>query len=266
MRQVSSALPPDFPEDGFSHDAFEALLREFVDPDGRIDYARWHADADARAKLDAYLAAIAAYGPDRDPQRFPTPADRTAYWMYAYNAFVVDAVLEHWPIDSVMDVRAPVEIVEGLGFFYKQRFVAGGEAYNLYDLEREKVVGAAMDPRVHFVLNCASNSCPAALPELPIGDDLDPFFADRARAFVENPAHVRIDTAGRRVTLSKIFEWYRDEFIDDLRRRGRPSSRGLIDYLVDVGGAPMRERLAGEWTVEFASYDWGLNSSEHADG
>ena len=37
---TDAALPADFPATGFSHESFEALLKEYVTPDGRVDYAR----------------------------------------------------------------------------------------------------------------------------------------------------------------------------------------------------------------------------------
>lgn len=44
---VPDTLPPDFPEKGFSHASFEALLGRFVAESGEVDYAGWVADADA---------------------------------------------------------------------------------------------------------------------------------------------------------------------------------------------------------------------------
>jgi hypothetical protein len=37
--------------------------------------------------------------------------------MYGYNAYVIKSVLDHWPLKSVTDVKAPVEAVKELGFF-----------------------------------------------------------------------------------------------------------------------------------------------------
>ncbi|RMG94477.1 MAG: DUF547 domain-containing protein [Deltaproteobacteria bacterium] len=252
------------PERGFSHAAFESLLREFLDAEGRMDYARLAADPAARERLEGYLAALAAASPENAPERFPTPADRTAYWLYAYNALVVAAIVDHWPIETVHDVRAPVELVRGLGFFYVQRFILGGRTYSLYELEKTKAAPRGGDPRVHFVLNCGSTSCPALQPNLPTGDDLERFLAERARAFVHDPRHVRIDDEQRVVHVSRIFLWYEDDFIDDLRRRGRPADRGIVDVLAEHGGPDVRARLAGEWTVEPLPYDWSIAATKEA--
>ena len=254
--------PARLPEEGFSHAAFEEILRRFTDAEGHFDYARLHADPEARRTLDGYLAALAAASPERAPERFPNPGDAEVYWLNAYNALVIAAILDHWPIETVHDVRAPVELVRGMGFFYNQRFVLGGRVYNLYELERTRAAAPDMDPRVHFVLNCGSKSCPALRPELPRGDALESFLAERARAFVEDPRNVRIDPATRTVYVSRIFTWYEDDFVRDLRRRGKPADRGIADVLADLGGPAMAERLSGEWKVEPLPYDGSLNVAD----
>ena len=118
---------------------FEDLLGEFVNDSGEVAYTRWHNDADAVARLDAYLAAVAHYSPDATPSRFPGRNASLAYWMSAYNAHVIRSVLEHWPVRSVTDVRAPLEMVKGLGFFYRQRFTFGGESLSLYEVENDRI-------------------------------------------------------------------------------------------------------------------------------
>ena len=49
---VQSNLPQDFPDDSFSHEVFESLLKSYVDPHGDIDYTRWQDSANDRLLLD----------------------------------------------------------------------------------------------------------------------------------------------------------------------------------------------------------------------
>jgi hypothetical protein len=257
---VADELPEAFPKRGFSHEAFEELLHRYV-RDGRVDYAAWHADATARQRLDRYLAAVARYSPDNAPERFSDERDGLAYWMYAYNAFVIKAVLDRWPLESVTDVKAPVELVRGLGFFYTLEFVAGGERTTLYRLEHDKVLAKAEDPRVHFVLNCGSGGCPRMRPELPTGDALEAHLQQATVDFVGDPQHVHVDHAAKKVELSKIFEWYERDFLDELRRRGRPTGQGVIAYVAMVAPEPLAQELAQAkgYRIEFRAYDWSLN-------
>jgi hypothetical protein len=261
---INSALPSGFPKTAFSHQIFESLLKQYVDTAGRIDYDEWYRSPGAVAELDSYLAAVSAYSPDNAPQRFPTSADALAYWMYSYNAYVIRTVLDNWPIKSINDVKAPLEAVRGLGFFYRLRYNFGGQPYNLYDIENKKIREQYQDPRIHFVLNCASESCPVVRPELPVGQDLETLLAQATVDFVNNPANVGIDHRMQVVHLSAIFKWYEKDFVNELRSKGRGTENGLIGYLAMVADPALRadlERVDG-YTIEFHEFDWRVNANQ----
>lgn len=259
--EIHAQIPDDFPDGGFSHDVFEDLLRIYVDGRGHVNYAAWHASHSDLGLLERYLAAVAAYSPGNAPDRFASDNDRLAYWMYAYNAFVIKAILDRWPLDSVTNVKAPVEIVKGLGFFYTLRFIAGGRPYSLYAIENDKVRKQSRDPRVHFVLNCGSESCPILRPELPDGDELEPFLAEAEERFIGEERNVLIDHEAKAVVLSAIFKWYGDDFVNDLKRRGLPSERGVLDYIIYAASGELRTSLerVRDYEIRFDDYDWSLN-------
>lgn len=259
---VDVPLPTDFPEQGFTHDSLEALLREYVTPQGQVDYDRWHASNISVGQLDAYLAAVSRYSPDNAAQRFPTRNDELAYWMYGYNAYVIKAVLDHWPLSSVTDVKAPIEAVKGMGFFYRLRFSFGGEYLSLLTVENNRIRSRYRDARIHFVLNCASESCPVARPELPTGKELDQLLERAAHEFINDPDNVSVDHDTRTVFLSSIFKWYKKDFVNDLRAKGRPADRGLVDYVASIATGALKDDLvdADDYAVEFRDYDWSLNN------
>lgn len=262
VQEVKAPLPTDFPQQGFSHQVFERLLQRFV-VKNKVDYAAWHADPQAIAQLDSYLAAVAAYSPDNAPQRFPTRNDGKAYWLHVYNALVIKAVLDHWPLESVNDVKAPLEIVQGYGFFYRLGFIVGGQPYNLYDIEKDKILKQWSDPRAHFVLNCASSSCPVIRPSLPTGDALEPYLIKATQEFISDPHNVNIDHQAKKLYLSRIFDWYQSDFINDLHRRGLPSANGIVDYLIDTAPESLQTSLhkAIAYKVDYVDYDWHINKA-----
>ena len=262
---IHASPPANFPTDGFSHRDFETLLNTYVDDNGHVDYERWHSSADDVAKLRSYLAAVSLFSPDNAPERFATRSEQLAYWMYGYNAYVVNSVLENWPIESVTDLKAPIEAIKGLGFFYRFRYRFGGEDYSLLGVENDKIRKRYRDARIHFVLNCASESCPIMRPELPTGEDLDILLASSAAEFVSDRRNVSFDHEHRTVTLSSIFKWYEKDFLNDLRMHGLPSERGLIDYVASVAPESMTDDLAkiDDYDIEFQDYDWALNNSAH---
>ena len=261
---ISAEIPAGFPSDGFSHADFESLLRIFVDADGNVGYDEWRNSDASVAQLESYLAAVSRFSPDSAPERFATRNDELAYWIYGYNAYVIKSVLDNWPIESVTDVKAPLEVVTGLGFFYRLRFEFGGKRYSLLAVENKKIRKGFQDARIHFVLNCASDSCPVLRPELPTGEKLQTLLALAAAEFVSDPKNVFIDHENKQVILSSIFKWFRKDFINDLTRRGRPSERGLVDYVASVAPDSMRTGLdaAEGYDIVFRDYDWSLNRVE----
>ncbi|MCO4812371.1 MAG: DUF547 domain-containing protein [Gammaproteobacteria bacterium] len=261
---VEAPVPSDFPIAGFSHDAFAGLLRTYVSQDGRVDYQRWHDAPESVATLDAYLAAINAFSPDTTPDRFGTRDDELAYWMYGYNAWVIKGVLINWPLDSVTDVKAPLEVIKGMGFFYQLRFPFGGKYMSLFTVENDKIRKGFQDPRIHFVLNCASESCPVARPELPTGSELQRLLDRAAMEFINNNQNVRVDHESRTVVLSTIFKWYKGDFVNHMVALGRPAERGLLDYLETVAVEPLLNdlRQATDYSIEFRDYDWRLNGMD----
>jgi hypothetical protein len=260
---IHASPPANFPTDSFSHRVFEELLHTFVDSDGNVDYESWHSSAESIARLESYLAAVSLYSPDNAPDRFRTRTEELAYWIYGYNAYVVNSVLANWPIESVTDLKAPIEAIRGLGFFYRLRYRFGGEDFSLLGVETNKIRKRYQDARIHFVLNCASESCPVMRPELPTGADLEELLAISATEFVSDPQNVSFDHAHQSVILSKIFKWYESDFLNDLRLHGLPSERGLIDYVASVAPDSMHDDLAmvDDYDIEFRDYDWTLNKT-----
>lgn len=264
--RIDAEVPADFPKKGFSHDVFEELLHKHV-TDGFVDYPAWRNSAADMAALESYLYAVGLYSPDNAPERFSTENDAKAYWIYVYNAFVIKAVLDRWPLDSVLDVKANVQFKEGQGFFWRLRFIAGGRKYPLLTIEKKKVFKQFGDPRPHFMLNCASISCPALRPDLPVGEALEPELDAATVEFVSETRNVAIDHAARTISLSQIFEWYEKDFTRELERRGVASDNGIVDYLIDVAPPELRAELerAVNYHVKYIEYDWGVNLVRDAD-
>jgi hypothetical protein len=150
-----------------------------------------------------------------------------------------------------------------MGFFYQLRYSFGGEFLSLLSVENNKIRKRYKDPRIHFVLNCASESCPVARPGLPIGDDLEELLSLAASDFINEPNNVEIDHDDKIVHLSKIFKWYKDDFVNDVRLGGKPIKNGLLTYVgkYAVGDLADDVAKAGDYNITFRDYDWSLNSA-----
>lgn len=246
----------------FSHDRFDAMLARAVDNQGRVDYTLLRENA---ADLDAYLLRVAAYSPDSHPAMFPTQNHKLAYWLNAYNAYVIKAVLVHYPIKSVLDVNPPALLFflpDTFGFFIFQRFEFGGETTNLYYLGNDVVRERFQDPRVHFALNCASISCPHLPRYAFTGDRLDDQLNAETLEFLTDDRNVRIDHENKTIWLSSIFKWYASDFEDPAGQAQKSKDSPLVAYLLNhlpPGKADDLKAVANQYAIKFIPYDWGLN-------
>lgn len=235
----------------FPHETFNGVLAKHVDDKGKVDYKALKAD---RGDLERYLVAISESSPDNKPELFPTKDHELAYWINAYNAYVLYAVTERPQMKSVED--------DLKNFFYFTEYVLGGKKISLYNIENEIVRKRYKEPRIHFALNCASWSCPELPPEAFMPDKLEEQLAREAKEFCAHPEKVflgpgviktpRITSApdnapDNLVRLSQIFEWYADDFVAD---------GGPVAFCKKWG----RDDLPAGGPTEFIQYDWTLNA------
>ena len=260
---IVGSLPTDFPARGFSHAAFEDLLKFYVSPTGDVDYDSWQASPEAVESLNSYLVAVAKFSPASAPERFPDKHAELAYWMYAYNAYVIRSVIEHWPIDAVTDVRAPLEAVKGLGFFYRQRFSFGGRYLSLLAVENGIIRKRYQDPRIHFILSCASDSCPIVRPELPVGEELEALLTRAAVDFIADPRNVAVDHEAREIVLSRIFKWYRKDFVNHAQLNSAPHAQHPLDYIQSIAPKSLARELAQaiDYRIVYRDFNWSLNAA-----
>lgn len=251
-----SAEPFDMPTEGFDYGWWNAALGRWVHSGG-VDYEAVLADQEG---LRRFIATLQSTGPKTSPDRFVTEPERLAYYLNAYNALVLFAVVDNWPIDSVHDVRGWLNPRAGFGFFYGLQLPLDGDATNLYDLENE-VIRGFVDARIHAAINCASRSCPPLQPYAFEPSGLDAQLDAVTAAFCSSAPHVGVDDEAEEIQLSAIFDWYRADFEEHARRLGRPAT--IVDFILgfaapEVGAELERARRAG-YEVAFQPYDWALN-------
>lgn len=221
----------------FPYAAWSALLARYVDDRGRVDYA-----AVDRAAFEKVFAAVAASSPERAPAQYPTTNAQKAYYLDAYNVLVWKNVLTRLPTLTNIDrVKA--------SFFYFTKFIVGGEATNLYDLENKVIRPRFGDGRVHFALNCASGGCPQLPREAFTPERVDAQLSREARRFVNEKRNVDYDAATRTLKLSRIFDWYKDDF-------GREPAKVIA--WIDTYRAP-GAKIPTDARITYVDYDWTLN-------
>jgi len=233
----------------FSYDDWQDVLESHVDDRGLVDYAGLGSD---RQALDRFLDELRASGPSSTPALFPERQDQLAYYINAYNALVFKGVLglgsnasTVWGISKT-----------GYGFFVRMKVDLDQRQTSLKSLEDRDIRDGFKDPRIHAALNCASVGCPRLPREPFLPETLDKQLDAAMIEFVGQETNCLVDREAGTVTLSKIFDWFRQDFEDYEARRG-DGNGGLIDYINRYRYADAQ--VPSGLKVKFASYDKRLN-------
>lgn len=103
------------------------------------------------------------------------------------------------------------------------------------------------DPRIHVGINAASKSGPKfvnfAFTEKNINTKLEKLMTH----FINDPTKNKISI--NRVEVSKIFEWYQEDFTSNIT---------LIDYLNKYSNI----KIQNSAEVIYSNYDWTLNEKQ----
>jgi hypothetical protein len=241
-----------------AHAAWDALLKKHVAwrPGGHestVGYAGFKQD---RPALNAYLAALSAVS---DAQfRTWSKAQQLAFLINAYNAYTIDLVLTRYP-----DVKSIRDLGSLLSSPWKKRFISLlGQPRSLDDIEHGMIRarGAYDDPRIHMAVNCASIGCPALRPEAYVGERLDAQLDDQVARFISDRTRNRFDPQTQRLQVSRIFDWYGDDFRQG--QRGIDSLEGFFArYALQLADRPEDQQAVVNRKVKisFLDYDWALN-------
>jgi len=254
------ALPARAQAAGFDHThaAWTALLRKHVrllrgGQATQVAYAGFKAD---RAALKAYLDSLSGV----TPAAFGgwAKAERQAFLINAYNAFTVALILTRYP-----DLKSIKDLGSLLSSPWKPQWIAllGGKV-SLDDIEHAMLRkrGDYDDPRVHFAVNCASIGCPALREEAFVAARLEAQMDEQTLRFMSDRTRNRFNAQRGRLELSKIFDWYGEDF--RLGHRGIASLPAFAGrYAEQLADTPAdRDRVrAGGVDIAFTDYDWALN-------
>ncbi len=171
-----------------------------------------------------------------------------AYWVNLYNALTVRVVLDHYPVDSIRDI----DISPGLfatGPWDKKLISIEGENLTLNDIEHRIMRPIWRDPRIHYVVNCASIGCPNLRDRAYSGTEIDTALDRAATAYVNDPRGVSV--VDGKVSVSKIYDWFIEDF---------GGSEGMVLRHLQRYAAPeLAARLEAIGKLSDVHYDWSIN-------
>ncbi len=243
------------------HTSWHHLLEGYASDRG-VAYDELLAEGEQRFLLRQYLLLLGAV----DPRGLVDRDEKIAFYVNLYNATVVDWVLRR--LEESPDFRVDQG---GFEFFDEPTVNVDGRLLSLNVLEHALLrgdfghgsasvsavdgairsdlealhegiwEGEPFDPRVHFLLNCASASCPPIQSSALRGDDVRVALDDATAAFLDD-----VQRGAGPSGISRLFDW----FVQDFATAGWATPSEFIETYRDLDDVDV---------TTFLPYDWALN-------
>jgi DNA-dependent RNA polymerase auxiliary subunit epsilon len=222
---------------------YDAILKKYVKGD-YFQYGELKKNAADLARFDRFLRWQAT----ADVKKMPR-AEQIAFYINAYNACCIKAILDNYPVHTPKDVA---------GFFDKLKFDVAGEKLTISQIEYDRLIANYKDMRAHFAVVCADRGCLPLKASAYTGKQLDADLEAAAKKFVSDERHFKVDKERKEIQISKIFEWYGPKFLEDPERPVKGKSPEL--YLTGWVAKDVRQLLeSGEYKLKTIDWDWTLN-------
>ena len=218
-----------------SHDKWTALLQKHVHGD-KVDYKGIIKDS---VLFNSYIQELESSLPNDNNW---SKDEQFAYWVNAYNAFTVQLIIDNYPVKSIKDIKGGIAFVNTV---WDVKFIKiEDQELDLNNIEHGILRKKFEDPRIHFVANCASVSCPSLMNEAYTADKLEEQLNKAGRVFLNDNSKNKLDPDNPQ--LSPLFSWYKPDFTKD---------QSLIEFVNKFLDEPINDNA----NVSKTDYDWNLN-------
>lgn len=220
---------------GVRHDGYDRLLKKYVNGQGLVAYEKWRSSAQDMTALDGYVAQLATAG------NAASGNERYASLVNAYNAFVLQWILQNYPTESIWALK---------GSFKEKRHKLGGEMVSLNDIENG-ALRPELGYRTHAVLVCAARSCPPLQQSAYTPDQFDNQVARAYRNWLARPDLNEFMIDKNEANISSIFKWFKGDF---------EKAGGVKTIMVKYAPASAKPLLEKpDCKITYRTYNWGLN-------
>jgi hypothetical protein len=241
------------------HRPLDLLLDLYV-RDGFVYYRALKAD---RGRLDRYIASLNVPPATYDAW---SREQKMAFWVNAYNAFVLKTVIDAYPIRGKSDGYPPNSIRQIPGAFDKLRHRAAGRTVTLDDIEKN-ILPEFKEPRLYLALGRGAVGSGRLRSEAYTASrviaQLDAMQAESVR----QRTIIRIDRTTDMITVTPIVGWREAEFVAAYDKGGEggmkqraPIERAIVtfvaQYLMPLEYEFIRQNT---FKLQYHAFDWRLN-------
>jgi len=223
--------------------------------DGLVYYRALKSD---RGRLDRYIASL-----NVTPAVYQgwSKSQQMAFWVNAYNAFVLATVINHYPLHGTIK-QIP-------GAFDKTPWRAAGRTVTLDQIEKT-ILPEFKDPRLYFALGRGAIGSGRLRSEAYTADRLEKQLTEIRTDFVNNRYMYRLDRVTNTLSVTPILSWREADFVaaydkpDDpalkAMQQRSPIERAIIAFVWPHLLPSERDFVQkNEFKVAFLEMDWRLN-------
>ena len=228
----------------FDHSNFDQVLKAYVDDKGLIDYNRIAAEPSFHEYMQSLeTAKVESLSTD----------GQLAFWVNAYNAVTIDKVIKWKPKKSVRETFIP-GVWTSTDFYTTREHMVADKLMSPDDIQHEILRKQFKDPRIHFVIVCASTGCPPQPRFAYTEANVQTMLEQETRKYLNSQRGTRIDKAAKTLYLSKIFDWFSADFI---KRSG-----SVTEFIKPYVNEEVLSLLEQNPKISYLDYSWALNAKE----
>ena len=236
---------------------FDQILDLYV-RDGFVYYRALKLE---RARLDGFVNAVG----ETDVDKLSREA-RLAFWLNAYDAFVLQTIVNHYPIQGRAPGYPARSIRQIPGAFEKTPHRAGRRTLTLDEIE-QTVLPEFQDPRVYFAISRGAVGGGRLRSEAYAAANIEEQLRTVASECTSRTQCMQVDRDANKLAASPIFSWREKDFAGAYAGKApavfsnrSPIERAIIGFVEPTLLTVEREVLEqNTFQLTYTPFDWSLN-------
>jgi hypothetical protein len=244
-------------------DTLHRPFDQVLDANVRDGFVYYRALKSERGRLDRYAASlnVASSAYEAWPRE-----EKMAFWVNAYNAFVLQTVVDHYPIRGTSSKYPAESIRQIAGAFETARHRAAGRSVTLDEIEKT-ILLEFKEPRLQLALGRGAVGSGRLRSEAYTGARIQDQLAAIQKEFVSEQTMLKIDRTAGVMSFTPILSWHEAEFVaaydkgaDGPLAQRSPIERAAVAF-VAPNLLPLERELVrkNEFKVAYHPFDWRLN-------
>lgn len=174
--------------------------------------------------------------------------EQLAYWINLYNALTVQTILNHYPVESIQEIKISPGLFS-IGPWGAHLITINGMRLTLDDIHNRIIRPIWNDARTHYAINNGSMGAANLSTKAYQSATLEPQLNQAATDYINSLRGIQIIEG--KLVASKIYKWFYDDF--------GGNDIDLINHLKQYANKPLRMNLNQIKRVSTYNYNWHLN-------